>query len=551
MPGCGNRLNGFTLFVGNSSRNYTVCYQDTTTAHYGPGDVIDGSCNTSSPILGDTVKIMINNFKPLTLCEVQIFVCTPGTYGLDCGERCGNCAEEPSVCDTTSGHCPQRTPRCMLGYRTEKCDEVCTPGTYGLDCGKRCGNCAEGPSVCDTTSGHCPQRTPRCMLGYRTEKCDEEAKASAEGGVNPAYIGGGVAAAVVLIIIVAVVVIIIFRRRRKAHCKYDDREEIEVDRQPQNNIAFQEDSDDQEDDPQGDVNPYVNADVVPTEVSVSEFPDYGARKKAAKGFKKEFEKFPTGLHAKHDAADKPENKAKSRYRSLVAYDHSRVLLSVTDGQATDYINACYINGYNEPKKYIASQGPNDVILHDFLRMIWEQKSGKIIMVTNLMETTKTKCCQYWPDEGSESFGLITVTLLNEEFYGEFTVRTLLLTHNQTKTESHTVKQFHFTAWPDHGAPAQPTGLLDFRDKVNAYQTQLNGPIVVHCSAGVGRTGTYIALDYLISQAQDEGVVDVPACVRQLREQRVNMVQALVNMAFYKPRSPMADQSRLLQMRFST
>ncbi|XP_064605803.1 receptor-type tyrosine-protein phosphatase kappa-like [Liolophura sinensis] len=232
--------------------------------------------------------------------------------------------------------------------------------------------------------------------------------------------------------------------------------------------------------------------------------------------------------------------------------HSRVLLSVTDDQDTDYINACYINGYNEPKKYIASQDsplilfissersqllksplswPNDVILNDFLRMIWEQKSGKIVMVTNLKEAAKTKCSQYWPDEGSENFGLITVTLLEEENYADFTVRTLQLTHIKRKQEGQTVKQFHFTAWPDHGAPAHATALLDFRDKVNSCQTQVSGPVVVHCSAGVGRTGTYIALDYLIAQAHDEGVVDVPACVRQLREQRVNMVQTLEQYKF--------------------
>ncbi|XP_064604299.1 receptor-type tyrosine-protein phosphatase kappa-like [Liolophura sinensis] len=365
-----------------------------------------------------------------------------------------------------------------------------------------------------------------------------EAQISPGGKVDPAYIGGGVTAAVVLITIVVVVVTVtVRRRRREAHTSDDHGLQTECrifqpdNREPQNNIVFEDDSNDQDDESQGDVNPYVNADVVPSTVPVEEFPDYFVRRNAGKGFKKEFETFLVGLQAKHTAADRPKNKAKSRYRSLVAYDHSRVLLSVTDDQDTDYINACYINGYNEPKKYIASQGPNDVILNDFLRMIWEQKSGKVIMLTNLVETTKTKCSQYWPDEGSESFGLITVTLLDEENYADFTVRTLQLIHIKRKQECQTVKQFHFTAWPDHGAPAHATALLDFRDKVNNCQTQFSGPVVVHCSAGVGRTGTYIALDYLIAQAHDEGVVDVPACVRQLREQRVNMVQTLEQYKF--------------------
>ncbi|XP_064604268.1 multiple epidermal growth factor-like domains protein 6 [Liolophura sinensis] len=173
---CGNRLNGFTLSVGNSSRNYTVCYQDTTTGYYGPGNVINGSCNASSPILGDTVKIMINNSQTLTLCEVQIFVCTPGTYGPDCGKRCGNCAEGASVCDTTSGLCPQRTPKCMPGYRPEKCDEVCTLGNYGPDCAMKCGHCADDQLSCDSVSGTCAETKPRCMSGYSDPKCDTACK---------------------------------------------------------------------------------------------------------------------------------------------------------------------------------------------------------------------------------------------------------------------------------------------------------------------------------------------------------------------------------------
>ncbi|XP_064605807.1 receptor-type tyrosine-protein phosphatase kappa-like [Liolophura sinensis] len=364
------------------------------------------------------------------------------------------------------------------------------------------------------------------------------AKISDGSGADTAYIGGGLAAAVVLMAAVVVVVIVLVRRRRKeGHqpggqgLQAEGRILQPDSREPQGDTVFGDDSIDQDDEPQGNINPYVNADVVPTIVSVEEFPDYFARRNAGKGFKKEFATFLVGLQAKHTEADKAKNKAKSRYRSLVAYDHSRVLLSVTDDQDTDYINACYINGYNEPKKYIASQGPNNVILNDFLRMIWEQKSGKIVMVTNLVETTKTKCCKYWPEEGSESFGLITVTLLDKENYADFVVRTLQLTHIMRKNESHTVKQFHFMAWPDHGTPPHDTAILDFRNKVNGYLTQLGGPIVVHCSAGVGRTGTYIALDYLIAQAHDEGVVDVPACVRQLREQRVNMVQTLEQYKF--------------------
>ncbi|XP_064606306.1 multiple epidermal growth factor-like domains protein 11 [Liolophura sinensis] len=119
---------------------------------------------------------MITNFFPLTLCEVQIFVCIPGTYGPDCEKRCGKCVEGPSVCNTTSGHCPQRTPRCMAGYSGPRCDKNCNPGTYGSDCEMKCGHCFEWGSVCDVTVGHCPDRIPRCMSGYSGVTCDTECK---------------------------------------------------------------------------------------------------------------------------------------------------------------------------------------------------------------------------------------------------------------------------------------------------------------------------------------------------------------------------------------
>ncbi|XP_064617209.1 receptor-type tyrosine-protein phosphatase mu-like [Liolophura sinensis] len=145
-----------------------------------------------------------------------------------------------------------------------------------------------------------------------------------------------------------------------------------------------------------------------------------------------------------------------------------------------------------------------------MRMLWEQNVGKIVMVTNLIEATKMKCKQYWPSEGCTRFGVIEVTLLDEEVYANCAIRTLELSHTK--------------AWPDHGAPSDATILLDFRDKVLEYNSTLPGPILVHCSAGIGRTGTFIALDYLINQAKEENVVNVPACVMILRQQRVNMVQ---------------------------
>ncbi|XP_064605802.1 multiple epidermal growth factor-like domains protein 10 [Liolophura sinensis] len=209
-PGpCGKRLNGFSLSVGNSSQSYKICYQDNTTAGKGPGDIINGVCNVSGPVFGNTVNISINTSKSLTLCEVQIFVCAPGTYGPECGRRCGNCAQGPSACNTTSGHCPQRTPRCMEGYSGLKCDTECRNNTWGKDCQETCGNCYN-KTECNAVTGECPLATgnPRCDLGYTGTDCVKEAQISPGRKVDPAYIGGGVAAAVVLITIVVVVVMV-------------------------------------------------------------------------------------------------------------------------------------------------------------------------------------------------------------------------------------------------------------------------------------------------------------------------------------------------------
>ncbi|XP_064596018.1 delta-like protein C [Liolophura sinensis] len=210
---CSGRLNGFSLSVGNSSKNYKACYQDTTTDPKGPGDIIDEVCNLSGPVLGDTVNIMISNSPFLSLCEVQIFVCTPGTYGSACGNRCGQCAEGPSACNTLSGLCPEKTPRCMPGYSGRKCDAECTRGTYGPDCEGNCGFCAQGSATCNTTSGHCPDREPRCALGYSDLKC-----ATVSSVTSPDYtrviVGCTVGIFLILVIVIIFIVLMVRRSRQ-------------------------------------------------------------------------------------------------------------------------------------------------------------------------------------------------------------------------------------------------------------------------------------------------------------------------------------------------
>ena len=141
---------------------------------------------------------------------------------------------------------------------------------------------------------------------------------------------------------------------------------------------------------------------------------------------------------------------------------------------------------------------------------------------------QVKCHRYWPETGSQVFGMFTVSLKREECLAEYTVRELVVEGPRGSQPLH-VAQFHFTAWPDHGVPQYATGLLSFRNRVNQHHmSHQTSPMVVHCSAGVGRTGTYIATDILLKKMELEGVVDVFSVVRQLRWHRKYMVQTVVS-----------------------
>ncbi|XP_031423825.1 receptor-type tyrosine-protein phosphatase T isoform X7 [Clupea harengus] len=244
------------------------------------------------------------------------------------------------------------------------------------------------------------------------------------------------------------------------------------------------------------------------------------------GFKEEYEGLAEGQTAPWETAKKDENRNKNRYGNIIAYptdDHTRVRLQPLDGDPhSDYINANYIDGYHRPRHYIATQGPMQETVRDFWRMIWQENSGSIVMVTNLVEVGRVKCVRYWPDE-TEVYGDIKVTLIETEPLAEYVIRTFTV-QKKSHHEIREIRQFHFTSWPDHGVPCYATGLLGFVRQVKFLNPPDAGPIVVHCSAGAGRTGCFIAVDIMLDMAENEGVVDIFNCIRELRAQRVNMVQ---------------------------
>ncbi|KAK3101774.1 hypothetical protein FSP39_006244 [Pinctada imbricata] len=249
------------------------------------------------------------------------------------------------------------------------------------------------------------------------------------------------------------------------------------------------------------------------------------------GFSHEFDDINkrTSVVIKQDASNLPENKSKNRYVNITAYDHSRVLLEKSlqpRQKQSDYINANYVDGYRKPKAYIATQGPLPQTFADFWRMIWEQNSVVIVMITKLMERGRRKCDQYWPDEGVETYGAIQVKHVNTFSRAHYTVRIFSLKNIKLKKQfsERIVHQFHYTEWPDHGVPDFTLPVLKFVQKSAMLNPSKAGPIVVHCSAGVGRTGTYILIDSMIAQINTEGTINIPEFLLNIRKQRNYLVQ---------------------------
>ncbi|NXB35871.1 PTPRJ phosphatase, partial [Eulacestoma nigropectus] len=263
-------------------------------------------------------------------------------------------------------------------------------------------------------------------------------------------------------------------------------------------------------------------------IKVENFESYFKKQQADSncGFAEEYEELKSaGVHQPKFAAELPENRGKNRYNNVLPYDISRVKLSNQSSGTGDYINANYMPGYNSKKAFIAAQGPLPNTVEDFWQMIWEKSIYSIVMLTKCMEQARTKCEQYWPDKQPKSYGDIIVTMVSEVVLPEWTIRDFTVEKSNTP-ESHTVRQFHFTSWPDHGVPETTDLLINFRHLVHEYNSQnpMDSPTLVHCSAGVGRTGTFIAIDRLIQQMEMENTVDVYGVVYDLRMHRPLMVQ---------------------------
>ncbi|XP_048118160.1 receptor-type tyrosine-protein phosphatase eta-like isoform X1 [Alosa alosa] len=318
---------------------------------------------------------------------------------------------------------------------------------------------------------------------------------------NPAVIGGAIGggiAAIVIILIVTMIIVATFKRKKN-----------------------------KEDTPGVPIHSIRNK--VSEPIKVEDYEAHYRRQRADSfcGFAQEFEDLkPVGINHPKNHALAPENRTKNRYNNVLPYDNSRVKLSIHGNPFDDYINASNMPGYNSRKEFIAAQGPLPVTVNDFWRMIWEKNVHTVVMLTRCNEQGRVKCEEYWPvGQESKHFTNLIVTTTSEIPLEDWTIRDFDVKNVKT-AETRAVRHFHFTAWPDHGVPETTELLINFRHLVREHMDQYSrhSPTMVHCSAGVGRTGTFIAIDRLIFQIERDGVVDIYGIIHDLRMHRTLMVQ---------------------------
>nr|XP_020642236.1 tyrosine-protein phosphatase non-receptor type 3 isoform X1 [Pogona vitticeps] len=219
----------------------------------------------------------------------------------------------------------------------------------------------------------------------------------------------------------------------------------------------------------------------------------------------------------------PQNMDKNRYKDVLPYDTTRVILQGKD----DYINANYVNveipSAGLLNKYIATQGPLPHTCIHFWQAVWDRRLSLIIMLTTLTERGRTKCHQYWPDPPDiAEHGNFRIKCHSEDCTIAYVFREMVITNTDTE-EEHTVTHLQYVAWPDHGVPDDSTAFLEFVTYMRPKRVE-NEPVLVHCSAGIGRTGVLVAMETamcLIERNQPVYPLDI---VRKMRDHRAMMVQ---------------------------
>ncbi|KAL3880531.1 hypothetical protein ACJMK2_032765 [Sinanodonta woodiana] len=410
--------------------------------------------------------------------------CPTGTYGYGCNSTCGMCLNGNNSCSTIDGKCKLG---CNAGWRGETCIYECEKGTYGYGCNETCGQCMYGADSCSIINGTCIYG---CQDGSKDAKCTLEIfmpHSSSEKGI----IIIGVVVPVAIVIILVIIVLVFFRVRRKrsnlstavpsmpnqdhtVHYQVlligesSDRKTQEIEY-----TALIKDS------------VYQNTERTTHGIPVLSFWGHVMKIKANKEeFKLEFQELSQIMTKTH--AEALASPSKNRCKSIYPYDFNRVVLkrdSVHNTEyenCSDYINASHIKGFEGRKCYIAAQGPINKTVCDFWWMVWQERTECIVMLTNPSEMDKSG-------------------------------------------KSRNVTQFHYTAWRDKDVPDTAWSLVEFWKSVRKHRAYGKGPVAVHCSAGVERTGIFIALDIIYDEASETGHVAVMKCVENLHEQRFSMI----------------------------
>ncbi|XP_046562318.1 uncharacterized protein LOC124271261 [Haliotis rubra] len=503
----------------------------------------------------------------LNICEGEIYACSPGIYGVNCNVFC-HCLD--STCDRLTGLCPGN---CTPGWQGERCDTAC----YGTNCNKTCAGrkCSSPNSSCDRHTGACDTDclpgwievdcTQGCSRGNYGANCTslcserncpgnsscDHVTGSCDSGCKAGWMGADCKEAEDIGMYMNVgfdnnentstTQIQVSKQNKyqgdsdKAAAsttgtkdtgkggtgdldlqKVEEEEDYDVSDQPE----------DVKDTPEVPDRNYYNLDdngrthVIPVselQTKVEEMTPASAEE--------EFKRLPDGYVHSYAESQQPKNKGKNRFRGYYPYDYNRVVLhGVSEDKDKDYINASYLDGYKAEKRYIPAQGPyRPEVVVDFWRMIYQEQSTTIVMVTGTCRggegNIHMKCLQYWPENGTSIYGDISVTKETETQLANYSHKTVC----SQEGKIHHVHHFHFTSWPDHGVP-DTFALLEFMWRVKVTTRHKTQPIIVHCSAGIGRTGTYIAIESLVDQAAAEGCVDVVSFVSNMRGQRKNMIQ---------------------------
>eukprot|EP00105_Crassostrea_gigas_P043042 XP_019927190.1 PREDICTED: receptor-type tyrosine-protein phosphatase kappa-like isoform X2 [Crassostrea gigas] len=516
---CGNCANGATCnhvtgacpegcmpgYTGNK------CDKVCETGFY--GDSCQLPCNSCRDlkchhVTGQCIDNCQPGWKNLPFCDQK---CTPGMFGDQCINICGPCKDN-QPCDHVTGDCADG---CQPGWRGVQCSETCPLNTYGDQCLSKCGHCV-GNITCNPEDGVCPEG---CRDGYIGNKC--VSTKSEQMAPMTAVIGGTAGGAVFAVLLVILAVILIKKRKEKNQ----GRPAVDLNMNAQYaNVMFGnlDELDNRSFRISASSAVYYNLDIE-RGIHINQLNEYIHTLEAnPEKYQTQFDELKDCPRFLHVEGQKKENKTKNRFLTTFPYDHSRVVLTfMKDRSGSDYINANYIDSMEERKKYIATQGPKINTIIDFWRMVWQENVHQIIMLTNIIEDGKVKCEHYWPESDEPLIlGDLDIRLQSDKHFASYSIRQMTLSY---EGETRRIHQFHFTGWPDHGIP-ETLELVHFLKRVQSSEFYDQSPMLVHCSAGVGRTGTFIALDSLHQHGLKIQFVEILGYIKRMRECRMSMIQ---------------------------